>query len=507
MKILTSEQIKAVDQYTILNEPISSIDLMERAAHTFTQALIKKFSSSTPVKIFAGPGNNGGDALAIARILSERGYNIDVYLFNPQGKLSENCIINKERLTAIESVRFHEIKDQFNPPELNKNDLIIDGLFGSGLNRPLSGGFASVVKYINSSPSTIVSIDIPSGLMCEDNTGNIPEFIIKADITFTFQMPKLAFLFSDNDSYLGQIEVLNIHLNQEGIQKQNSPYSITEQEELRPYIKPRRKFSHKGTFGHALLIAGKYCMAGASVLAAKACLRSGAGLITVNGPKCNRNILQSSVPEAIYYCDPDENRFTTPMSYIEKYSALAIGPGIGTEEITAQAMIEQIQRCRQIPMVIDADAINILSEHKDWISLLPKKAILTPHPKEMERILGKCSNCFERLSKAKELAIRQQIFIVLKGAYTVIIDTDGKCRFNPTGNPGMATGGSGDVLTGIILALLAQGYDVDKACSLAVYIHGLAGDLAAQEKGEISLVANDIIEYLPKAWKEIQQTI
>lgn len=505
MKILTGDQIRAVDQYTILNEPIKSIDLMERTAHTFTQALIKQFSSATPVKIFAGPGNNGGDALAIARILADREYDVDVYLFNPQDKLSENCIINKDRLIKKSFVQFHEIKDQFTPPILKKEDLIIDGLFGTGLNRPLSGGFASVIQYINSSKSTVISIDIPSGLMCEDNTANISDYIIRADITFTLQMPKLSFLFADNDPFLGRLEVLDIHLSQEGIMKQDTPYSIIEAEDVHSYIKPRKKYSHKGTFGHALLIAGKYCMAGASVLAAKACLRSGVGLVTVNGPSCNRTILQESVPEAIYYSDPDERCFTTPIIDIDRYTALAIGPGIGTEKITAQAMIKQIQRCERLSMVIDADAINLLSEHKDWISHLPKYAVLTPHPKELERMVGKCRNGFERLSKAKELAIRQQIYIILKGAYTTIIDTNGQCRFNPTGNPGMATGGSGDVLTGILLALLAQKYEVDNACVLAVYIHGLAGDLAAQEKGEISLVASDIIEYLPKAWKKIQQ--
>lgn len=505
MKILTGEQIKEVDKYTILHEPISSIDLMERAAHTFSQTLIKRFSSVTPIKVFAGPGNNGGDALAIARILDERGYHVEVFLFNPKGKLSEDCIINKERLKSTK-VHFNEITDKFNTPTLTKDDLVIDGLFGSGLNRLLTGGFASVVKYINSCNATVVSIDIPSGLMCEDNTNNDLEAIIKANITYTFQLPKLSFLFADYHPFIGEIEILNIHLNPEGIKQQDTIYTITEREEISSLIKPRDKFAHKGNFGHALLIAGKHCMAGASILAAKACLRSGVGLLTINCPSSNRTILQIAVPEAMCTTDPEKHTFSAPISDVEKYTALGIGPGIGTDHVTAEAMIEQIKIARHLPMVIDADAINILSEHKDWISLLPKQAILTPHPKELERIVGKCNSCFERLAKAKELAIRQQINIILKGAYTVIVDTEGRCRFNTTGNPGMATGGSGDVLTGIILALLAQKYKVDEACRLGVYIHGLAGDIAATIKSEISMTASDIIEALPEAWKQIQQT-
>ena len=477
---------------------------MERAAIALTNAIIRRWDKSFKMVVFAGPGNNGGDALAVARMLSQRGYHVEVFLFNTKGKLSEECQTNLERLKMCGSVYFTEISTQFDPPELTESHVVIDGLFGSGLNKPLSGGFAAVVKYINASKAQVAAIDIPSGLMGEDNTYNIRQNIVHADVTLSIQLPKLSFLFPENEEVVGEWELLDIGLKQSYIDATASPFSILGEEVIRPIIKPRKRFAHKGSFGHGLLIAGSYGMAGASILSAKACLRSGIGLLTVHTPIHNHDILQISVPEAIVQTDIHERYFAQPTD-LSRYKAIAIGPGLGQEEDTALAMMEQIQGSN-LPIILDADAINILSTHRNWLSRLPKRCILTPHLGELERLIGKCMDTYERLTKVKELAAYLQSYIIVKGAWTTIVTPEGEYFFNPTGNPGMATGGSGDVLTGILLALVAQGYSREEACKLGVYIHGLAGDIAAEEMTETGMISSDIINALPNAWKKIRQT-
>lgn len=501
MKILSSTQLRELDKYTIDHEPIASIDLMERAANALTHAIIRRWDTSYEIVVFAGPGNNGGDALAVARMLSQRNYHVEVFLFNTKGKLSEECQTSLNRLKACGSIYFTEVNTQFTPPELTEKHIVLDGLFGSGLNKPLSGGFASVVKYINTSKATIVAIDLPSGLMGEDNTYNIRQHIVHADLTLSIQLPKLSFLFPENEDIVGDWELLDIKLNQSYIQSAETPYSIIEESDLRSLVIPRKRFAHKGIFGHGLLIAGSYGMAGASILAAQACLRSGIGLLTIHVPICNRDILQCTIPEAIIHTDIQERYYAEPVE-ASKYKAIAIGPGLGQEEDTALAMIEQIQGSN-IPIILDADALNILSSHRNWLNRLPKRSILTPHLGELERLIGKCMDTFERLTKVKELAAYLQSYIIVKGGWSTIVTPEGHCYFNPTGNPGMATAGSGDTLTGILLALLSQGYSQEEACLMGVYIHGLAGDIAAESMSPISMTARDIIDALPAAWKKI----
>lgn len=501
MKILSSNQLKELDKYTMEQEPIASIDLMERAAQALTEAIIRRWDTSHPIVVFAGPGNNGGDALAVARMLSQKNYHVEVFLFNTKGRLSEECQTNLHRLKTCGSIYFTEISTQFDPPILTENHVVIDGLFGTGLNKPLNGGFAAVVKYINASKATVVAIDIPSGLMGEDNTYNIRPHIVRADVTLSIQLPKLSFFFPENEEIVGEWELLDIGLKQSYILAAESPYSILEEELIRSLIKPRKRFAHKGSFGHGLLIAGSYGMAGASILSAKACLRSGIGLLTVHVPIYNHDLLQTTVPEAIVQTDIHERYYAEPVD-LSKYKALAIGPGLGQEEDTALAMMEQIQ-ASNIPVVLDADAINILSSHRNWLSRLPKQSILTPHLGELERLTGKCMDTYERLTKVKELAAYLHSYIIVKGAWTIIVTPDGRCFLNPTGNPGMATAGSGDVLTGILLALLAQGYSQEEACQLGVYVHGLAGDLAAETMSQMGMTSGDIIAALPQAWKKI----
>lgn len=504
MKILSSPQLKELDKYTIEHEPIASIDLMERAAHALTEAIVRRWDSSFDIVVFAGPGNNGGDALAVARMLSRKGYRVEVFLFNTKGSLSEECQTNLERLKTCGSIYFTEISTQFDPPPLTEKHLVIDGLFGNGLNKPLNGGFAAVVKYINASKAQVVAIDIPSGLMGEDNTYNVRPNIVRADVTLSIQLPKLSFLFPENEDIVGEWELLDIGLKQSYIDTATTAYSIMEEVDIRALIKLRKRFAHKGSFGHGLLIAGSYGMAGASILSAKACLKAGVGLLTVHTPIHNHDLLQVTVPEAIVQTDIHERYFAQP-THLSRYSALAIGPGLGQEEDTALAMMEQIQGTT-LPIVLDADAINILSTHRNWLKRLPKRCILTPHLGELERLIGKCMDTYERLTKVKELAAYLQSYIIVKGAWTAIVTPEGSYYFNPTGNPGMATGGSGDVLTGILLGLLAQGYSQEDACRLGVYIHGLAGDIAAETKTEIGMTAGDIVEALPLAWKKITST-
>ena len=503
MKIFTSSHIRELDAYTIAHEPIRSIDLMERAAKTLTRAISDQWSVQVPVVVFAGPGNNGGDALAVARMLCEQGYDVSTYLFNINGRLSEDCTINRQRILDSRKMKeFHEIIDEFEPPKLESGTLVVDGLFGSGLTKPLAGGFASLIKYINQSPATVVSIDVPSGLMTEDNTYNVRANIIKADVTLTLHQKKLSFLFPENQQYIGRLKVLDIRLSQEGMEKIEANYTLIEENDIRPLLLKRNPYAHKGNMGNALIIAGSYGMGGASVLATKACLRAGAGKVTAHTPKQNNVIMQVSVPEAIIQLDRDETTFSEAVE-TEDYNALGIGPGLGTTEQTAVAVIAQIRRCL-CPVVIDADAINILANHRTWLQQIPQGAILTPHPKELERLEGHSTDSYEQLTKARTLAERLQAFVILKGHHSALCLPDGHVIFNSTGNAGMATAGSGDVLTGIITGLLARGYKQQEACLIGMYLHGLAGDIAARELGEESLIASDLIQYLPQAFKKLR---
>lgn len=504
MKIFTAAQIHELDNYTITHEPIKSIDLMERAAKTITRAIMDEWTDRTPMVIFAGPGNNGGDALAVARLLAEENYKVSVYLFNIHNKLSDDCAANKQRLIDSKRVgHFTEVTLNFDPPELTEDMVVIDGLFGSGLNKPLIGGFASLVKYINQCPAKVVSIDIPSGLMCEDNTYNIHSNIIRADLTLTLQQKKLSMMMADCQKYIGRLRVLDIRLSKEYIDKTEANCRILEEQDVRRLLMPRDDFVHKGAMGNALIIAGSYGMAGAAVLATRACLRSGVGKVTVHTPRRNYLVMQTAVPEAVMQMDHEETYFSESVDSTD-FDALGIGPGLGLVENTAIALIGQIRRT-SCPIVADADALNILANHQAWMQQLPSGIIMTPHPKEFDRMAGSTSNNdYERLIRAQQMAEHIKGYIILKGHHSALCMPDGHIVFNATGNSGMATAGSGDVLTGILTALLARGYDKGTACQLGMYLHGLAGDLAAKEVGKESLVASDIIQFLPKAFLKLE---
>ena len=477
---------------------------MERAATACVYWITGRFDIQRKIVVFAGPGNNGGDGLAIARFLQRMRYDVSVYMLTESNQLSSDAMANYQRMTVCKPVVLTNKK----MPVLLPSTIVIDALFGIGLSRPLDGLAAQTVAHINKSGCTIISIDIPSGLFCDDNEENHSGRIIRARYTLTFQQPKLSFFFAENAEYVGEWEVLNIGLLPEAIEKQDSKYYSLQKNSIIEYLTPRNKFAHKGDFGHACIIAGSRGMMGACVLVAKACYRTGAGLVTAHVPQNQGAIMQVSVPEALVSFD-DHSEVFSMIPDLSAYSAIAVGPGIGKKQETQQALLALLQAAhtrKPGTLVLDADALNILSENRDCLKLLPPNSIITPHPKEFDRLAGVSKNAYQRHLKQIEMAHKYSIFIVLKGAHTSIATPNGNCYFNSTGNPGMATAGSGDVLTGIIVSLLAQGWSPSRAVYAGVWLHGAAGDKAVLKSGQQALMASDIIKNIGKAFKELQST-
>ncbi len=502
MKILNIKNIRQGDLYTITNEPISSIDLMERAAKECFNWITNEYSKPSHFSIFAGIGNNGGDALAIARMLSVEKHNIEVFIVDYSDKHSEDFSSNLQRIKELNIPTTTLNKDNYSF-KLKEKTKIIEGIFGSGLSRPINNFVANIIDKINKSKLEIISIDIASGLFADNLNTEKKPIIIHPTHTLSLAFPKLAFFLPENEIFVGQWHNMDIGILKEFEENAEETAYLIERKDVRPLLRPRSRFSHKGNYGHGLLIAGSYGKIGAAVLSSKACLRTGIGLLTTHIPSLAVNILQTAIAEAMLSIDSHE-KICTEVKNLEKYNAIGIGPGLGTEKQTQLALKIIIQNTSN-PMVLDADALNILSKNKTWLAFLPKNSILTPHPKEFERLAGKSYNSLERIEKQKSLSVKFNIFIILKGSYTSISTPDGKIFFNSTGNPGMATAGSGDVLTGIILSLLAQKYSPLETSILAVYLHGLAGDFAALEKGFEALIARDIIDNLSKAFIEIHK--
>ncbi|MFH0893072.1 MAG: NAD(P)H-hydrate dehydratase [Bacteroidota bacterium] len=501
MKILNAKQIREADAYTIQHEPITSSKLMERAAAACYDWISERFEKETVFHIACGTGNNGGDGLVIARKLSEAGYKTLTWILRCSDHESADFTLNLKRLKKIDSVKIKEIKHNKDLglfPENIEGCVIVDALFGSGLTRPLDTLAELFVDKLNKSKAFILSVDIPSGLFLEDNSTN-GKAIIQASHVLSLELPKLSMLLPENAKYCPGFTIIPIGLDQHFIEKCASKNQYVLPEDLFENIKSRSKFSHKGTFGHALLMAGSYGKIGASILSSEACLRSGAGLLTVSIPSCGYTAMQTAVPEAMV-ADKNFENYLTEFPDLSPYNAIGIGPGIGTAEDT-QKMLKKLIQESKLPILFDADAINILSENKTWLSFIPAGCVFTPHPGEFERLVGKSISNFERLEKLREFAFKYQAYVVLKGAHSVTAFPDGRLFFNSSGNAGMATAGSGDVLTGIILGLLAQGYNPGIACILSVFIHGLAGDFAADTMSEESLIAGDIIRHLPDAFR------
>ena len=495
MKILNATQIKELDKFTIENEPVESIKLMERAATAFVRWFTEKFHKEQRVVIFCGSGDNGADGLAVARMLIQKMFEVAIYHVRST-KTSENYQINEERLSHLGFI--NDIAMTKDIPSLSNGIIIIDALFGSGINKPIEGLYADVIAAINKTETSIVSIDMPSGLYMDKQNEN--NNIVKALYTVSFQVPKLAFMLPQHQEYVGDWYILYIGLSRTFIETTKTNYYYTDENLIKTLIHRRNKFSHKGNYGKALIISGKYGMLGASVLSAKACLRSGTGLVKVYVPEAGFFVLQNDLPEVIVLTDPHPEMITA-LPELTEYSAIGVGPGMGESTETSTAF-EKLLTTTKVPLVIDASALNILSSNKAFIPKIPANSILTPHLLEFERLVGKTENDYDRLEKAKAFCKQYKIYLVLKGAHSAIINPEGIIYFNSTGNPGMAKAGAGDVLTGIITGLLAQGYTSQEACLLGVFLHGYAGDAAARKLSQPSMLASDIIDGITYFFKD-----
>lgn len=497
MKILSASQIREADAYTIKHEPVLSTDLMERAAQVFCRWFIQLFHTDREVHLYCGPGNNGGDGLAIARILSGRGFVVYTYIVSFTDNYSKDYQINKNRLTKLGNVDLSELRDGASLSTVKENSIIIDAIFGSGLSRPVEGWPAKVIAHLNDQPATRVAVDIPSGVYADKAADGMS---FHAHYTFSFERPKLSFFFPENAISVGQWYFSSIGLSKPFFTQTETNYHLVAPSDI--HLKPRKCFTHKGTYGHALIMAGSYGKMGAAVLSARAALHAGSGLVSTYIPRCGYNIMQTAFPEGMCITDMHQEILTHLPEEVEKHDAIGIGPGIGQEIHTAN-MLHLLLKTSEIPLVLDADALNIIGANPDWLSDIPEHSILTPHPKEFERLFHPTNDYADRLELLRTKAQEFKLIIVLKGAYTATALPDGNIWFNSTGNPGMATAGSGDVLTGIITGLLAQGFEPWQAAIYGVYIHGLAGDVAAEQAHERYITAGDIITGLAGAFNRI----
>ncbi|MBA3682983.1 MAG: NAD(P)H-hydrate dehydratase [Bacteroidetes bacterium] len=503
MKIFSAEQIKQIDEFTIANEPIASIDLMERAAMACLKRIMKLTSLEDELLVFCGKGNNGGDGFAIARLLLERGFNCNVFVINYTDTFSIDAGINYNKLKETFGTKISEINSLEDLKEkiTHKNYVVIDALLGTGVNKTIDGLLKETVSFINANFNRIISIDIPSGLFPDESSkGN--EIIIHSSLTLTFQFPKLAFLFAENKNYVPEFEVLDIGLSPQAMNAQFTNFYYLTKRDVVSFLKPRNKFSHKGDFGHALLLAGSKGKSGAALISAKACLRSGAGLLTVHSNKSTTDALLQYLPEAMSVEDTNEE-FISEIDKPENYDAIGFGPGVGTQEET-QIVLKKLLQYYTGKLIIDADGLNILSENKTWMEFLPAETILTPHPKEFERLAGKHDNDFEKIKTLKHLSLKHNCIFLLKGAHSTVAFPDGSVFFNSSGNAGLAKGGSGDALTGIILGLLSRGYSAPKATLMGMFIHGYSADLSIKKKSIESILISDVIDQLPKAFKKLE---
>jgi hydroxyethylthiazole kinase-like uncharacterized protein yjeF len=493
LKLLTAAQTKEVDNFTIINEPIRSSELMERAAKALSKVLMEKFPNrKNKILIFCGKGNNGGDGLAIARLLIDEGYHeIKTYIADFATNSSEDFEYNLERLQLKDGLIYY-IKN-IEDIDYEDTDLVIDALLGSGLNKPLSGDWEKLIRKINNLSGYKISVDIPTGMPCEGELFN--NVIIKSDYTITFQRPKLNFLLPISSPYIKEWKVVNIGLNENYIQSATSPYYWFWKGDVQNYIKPRQPFEHKGLLGHALIIAGADETMGAALLCTEACHKSGAGLTTALIPHDGLRALNARIPEAMY-----ANRDQLNSIDWSKFKALAIGPGLGTDEEALNILKTTLTHFKN-PIVIDADAINLIAKNPELLDNISPNSVFTPHMKEFDRLFGTHESWWERISTAIQKAVKHQVYIVLKNRYTMIFTPQGICYFNSSGSPAMASGGMGDVLTGMITSMIVQGYTVEKAVQLAVFSHGYSGEQLAQKMYIVS--ATSLIKNIPYILREL----
>ncbi|WP_411768435.1 NAD(P)H-hydrate dehydratase [Winogradskyella sp. A3E31] len=500
MKLFSKEQIYEGDRLTTERQNISSTELMERAGTgIFNWMHARMQGAQVPVHVFCGIGNNGGDGLVLARHLVTHGYNVITYVVNCGDNRSKDFLVNYDRIKNVTKDWPALLKCKEDFPEIHKDDIIVDAVFGIGLNRPVDDWIKNLFQHFKASRAFTLSIDIPSGVYSdkavEDENG-----VVYANYTLSFQSPKLIFFLPETAKYTIQWEVLDIGIDRDYLMNTETEVELISKNEVLPMYKPRDRFSHKGHFGHGLIIGGSYGKMGAVVLATKSLLSVGAGLSTSYIPKSGNLILQTSIPEAMTLTDASDD-YIAHIKFDLEPTAIGIGVGLGTHEKTAEAF-KQFLNNNKAPLVLDADALNILSLNKALLELLPKNAILTPHPKELERLIGTWSDDFDKLKKTEAFSEKYNIIIIIKGAHTITVQ--GKKKYiNVTGNPGMATAGSGDVLTGMITGLICQGYSAIEAALFGVYLHGRAADLVLEDYGYQSLLASHIIDGIAEAYIDL----
>jgi NAD(P)H-hydrate epimerase len=502
MVVLSAEQVRAWDRFTMEKQPIASIDLMEKAAMACIQWLeANRIVHQQQFCIFCGKGNNGGDGLAIARLLQKFNRPVDVFIFETGELGSSDFQQNLHRLHTL-PVNLHFLQENAPLPDIPESALVIDALLGTGLNRPVEGRMAALISHINQFPNGVISIDLPSGLFADKST--LPHPCIHASITLSFQCYKPALLVAENASFFGIPVLLDIGLDQRYLNSCTPLYELTDSPLAKAILQPRSAYSHKGKFGHALLLAGSSGKMGAAVLAAKACLRSGTGLLTALVPEKERLVFPTTIPESmsILYDDQKPEKI---LSETKNFKTIGIGPGLGQDSLSGD-WLRYLLRSFRKPIVLDADALNLLAADSDLQEEIPPFSILTPHPREFDRLNGSSRNDFERLEAASRMAIQHQVIVVLKGHNSFIAMPGGRAWFNSSGNASMAKGGSGDVLTGMITGLLARGYAPEQAALLGVYLHGLAGEIASRKLGMESVLATDIIDAIGTAFLELEST-
>jgi hydroxyethylthiazole kinase-like uncharacterized protein yjeF len=500
MKIFSKEQIYQGDQLTVDRQNISSTDLMERAGvQIFNWMNLRMKGAQVPVHVFCGIGNNGGDGLVLARHLILEGYNVKVYIVNYSDKRSKDFLINYDRVKSVTKDWPILLNDNESFPEIKPDDIIVDGIFGIGLNKPVAAWVKNLFKLFKKSRAFTLSIDIPSGL----RTDTVPENendVVWSSYTLSFASPKLVFFLPTTAKYTINWEVLNIGLDVDFLSSTSTDFNLIGKYEAIPIYKPRDKYSHKGDFGHSLIIGGSYGKIGAVTLASRGALASGAGLVTAFVPKCGYQVLQSSFPEAMVITDVNDS-YISNIDYFIEPTVIAFGIGVGLNNETVQAF-ESFLKKNKTSLVIDADGINILAKNAELLKLLPPNTVLTPHPKELERLIGTWDDDFDKLKKAKIFSNKYKVVLIIKGANTITIFED-KYYINSSGNPGLSTAGSGDVLTGIITGLISQGYDALSAAVFGVYLHGKSADIAVEDYGYQSLIASHIIEYLGASYLDL----
>ncbi|MGS0747164.1 NAD(P)H-hydrate dehydratase [Halpernia sp. GG3] len=497
MKLFTKKQIEAAEKYTCLEQSISKVDLMERAGEQISQSITSDFKESENIFIFCGNGNNGGDGFVAARLLHHRFFKVKVFIDFKNEKYSEAAQYNLSKIRKIEDLEIFDFSDIKNF-KIEKSDLIIDAIFGIGLNRKLSDESAEIIGILNKIDAVKISVDIPSGLLADEMTPiDFPVF--RADNTYSFQFWKTAFLYPETGNCCGEIKILNIGISEQWIEQEYVDRFISDDILVKSIYKKREDFSNKGTFGNSVLIAGSYGKIGAAVLATKASLRSGSGLTFTIAPGCGYAILQSLAPEAMFI-KGGENHITT--IDLPKNAVCGIGPGIGTDKETSEIVLKFL-KIQKKPLVIDADALNIISQNRSTLNSIPENSILTPHPKEFARLFGESENSYEQAKLARKMAATLKIIIILKGHHTKVFTPDQKVFFNNTGNSGMAKGGSGDVLTGILTALLSENYDPVKAAIFGVWLHGKSGDISALQNSKESMSPTDLINNLGKVFNSL----